>query len=269
MSMREKVRDRRRSSRTTGSGDDSTTRPTIGDQPPGHDQPAGLPGRVGRGRGPGPDRVRDRDRAAVLRRWLRHPHHGGHRVQLADAGRDQPVLPVRARAPGRAPRLRVAAGERGPGQDHRRRVHPGWRVRRGDDQQLRDADVVGQRVAGQPAALHQQHPGLRRAGFPAPAAGHPVAQGRPVLGPVLRRVIVPDVPQGPDDQVQHQHAEEADLETGRADRRDPPRQGPGRHLPARRPRLGREPGPDGHRDQRLRRPLVQPAVGRPSSRAPR
>ena len=113
-------------------------------------------------------------------------------------GRDQPVAPVRERAPGHPPVLHFAAGERGPGQDHRGRVHPGRRVRRRDDQQLRDADVVSQRLADEPAAVHQRHPRLRRERLPAPAAGHLVAQGGPVLGAVLRRILVPHVPQGPD-----------------------------------------------------------------------
>src|SRR6202000_207451 len=81
---------------------------------------------------------------------------------------------------------------------------------------------------------------------------------------VLRRVLVPDVPPGPDVQVRHHDAEEADLEAGRPDRGDVPQQGPGRDLYARRPGLGGEPGPHGHGDQRLRRPVVRPAVAGPA-----
>ena len=64
-------------------------------------------------------------------------------------------------------------------------------------------------------------PGYDAERLPAPAAGDPVAQGRPVLGAVLRRVLVPHVPQGPDGQGGHQDAGPAHLDPG--GRRSPPR----------------------------------------------
>ncbi len=75
------------------------------------------------------------------------------------------------------------------------------------------------------------HPGLRRPGLPAPVAGGAVAQGRPVLGAVLRRVLVPDVPQGPDGPGRDHDAGAPDLVPGGADRgpdaTTPRRGGPG------------------------------------------
>ena len=220
-----------------GRDDDPTTRRRLNSRPlprvPA--QPPGLPGRIRRRGGARPGRLRHRRQAALLRRKLRDDDHRGDRVQLADDGRDQPVAPVRERAPGHPPVVHLAAGERGARQDHRGRVHPGRRVRHRDDQQLRDADVVSQRLAGEPAAVHQRHPRLRRERFPAPAAGHAVAQGGPVLGAVLRRVLVPHVPQGPDGQGGHQDAGPAHLDPGAEDRRRDaqPQEGTRRHLPAR------------------------------------
>ena len=121
-------------------------------------QPPGLPGRDDGWGGARPGRLQHGHQTDVLRRELGDDPLRRDRLQLADAGRHQPVPSVRERAPGHPPQLHLAAGERGPRQDHHGRVHPGRRVRRGDDQQLRDADVVGQRLAGEPPALHRRAP---------------------------------------------------------------------------------------------------------------
>ena len=123
--------------------------------------------------------------------------------------------------PGIHRQLHLAAGERGPRQDHRGRVHPGRRVRRGDDQQLRDADVVGQRLAGEPPAVHDATPGYDAERLPAPAAGDRCRTRATCTGAVLRRVVVPHVPQGPDGQGGDHDAGAAHL--GPGGRRSPPR----------------------------------------------
>ena len=73
----------------------------------------------------------------------------------------------------------------------------GSRVRRRDDQQLRDPAVGQGRLAAEPLGLREEHAGLRRGRLHPVAAGIAVVRGQHVLGAVLRRVVVPDVPQGP------------------------------------------------------------------------
>ena len=53
------------------------------------------------------------------------------------------------------------------------------------------------RLAAEPFRLREEHPRLRRGRLHPLAAGVAVVRGQHVLGAVLRRVVVPDVPQGP------------------------------------------------------------------------
>ena len=85
---------------------------------------------------------------------------------------------------------------------------------------------------------------------------------------VLRRVLVPDVPQGRLRGQGPDHARAADLAAGRrhrgqARRRRARHEG---HLPARPARLGRGVRPADHGGQHLRRHLVRPRTGRPGQR---
>ena len=104
--------------------------------------------------------------------------------------------------------------------------------------------------------------GLRRQ-RPPPADRDALSyQRQPVRGAVLRRVVVPDVPQGPARRRPGSPCPRTHLGPGR--RRSPPSSTStgkdGRHLPARQARLGREPGAARHRDQHLRRPVVRHAL---------
>ena len=95
------------------------------------------------------------------------------------------------------------------------------------------------------------------------------ADGRALRGAVLRRVLVPDVPQGHLRRQGPGDAGAADLAGGRRHGR-PGRQRPtghARHLPARSTRLGSGHRPADHRGEHLRRYLVRRGLDRAGQRA--
>ncbi|CAA9410251.1 MAG: Various polyols ABC transporter, substrate-binding protein, partial [uncultured Phycisphaerae bacterium] len=200
------------------------------------------------------------------RRGRRRPDHDhrGDRLQPADAGRDGPRRGVRE-GPSRHPReVRDAAGERGAGEDHGVGGHRGRRVRRRHDLELRDAPVGEERLAGEPAALRRPHPGLRPQGLHPVHPGVPLLRGRHVLRAVLRRVVLPDVPQGPLREGRARDARQADVAAGprlRVQARRP-RERHGGHLPARPAGVGRGPGAAEHRHQHLRGHLLRQELER-------
>ncbi len=73
--------------------------------------------------------------------------------------------PVREGEPGDQAQVRHPLRERGPRKDHRLGRHRRRRVRRRDDQQLRDRDLGRERVAGQPEPVHGVQPGVRPEDF--------------------------------------------------------------------------------------------------------
>src|SRR5437764_151627 len=195
----------------------------------------------------------------------RRPDAGDRdRVQPADEGRDRAVARVRAGQPGHQPQVRLAAGERGQGQDHRVDRDPGRRVRRRDDQQLRGAAVGGQRLAGEPRAAYGGHSGLRRGRLHPEHPAVTVLSGPDVRGAVLRRILVPGLPEGPLREGRADHARAPDLAADRRLRRQARRQGERRRgdLPARQARLGRKLRAAHDRGEHLWRAMVRPEVER-------
>lgn len=131
--------------------------------------------------------------------------------------------------------------ERCPRQDHPGLLQPGRPVRRGNNQQLGDADLRQERPA-RPADLVREE--ARRVRPERRPAGHvALLDGvRPYLRRArLRRVVLPGVPQGRLPEGWADHADQPHLAAGRR----PGRQGRRRqvrhegHLPARPARLGR------------------------------
>ena len=143
-------------------------------------------------------RRRLRGRGCARRRGGRRDRHRRDRVQPADGGRDLALAAVRGGEPRDPAALRLALRERGPRQDHRIGGHRRRRVRHRHDLELRDPAVGAERLADRPAAATSTpRPGYDAADFIPTVRDSLSYQGSHVLGAVLRRVVVPHVPQGP------------------------------------------------------------------------
>ncbi len=113
-------------------------------------------------------------------------------------------------------------------------------------------------------------PGFDQADILAPMVASLKGDDGKIYGqPFLRRVLVPDVPQGRARRQGRDHAGQAHLATGRADRRPGGRgrTGNGRDLPARAARLGTALRPADHGGEHLRRHLVHRGLAGPGGLA--
>ena len=155
--------------------------------------------------------------------------------------------------------LHGAAGERRPRQDQPGVLQPGRPVRRGLAEQLRDPDLrQGKWIAPLDDYIAEGH-GVRPGRHPQ-ADDHVAVERRQGLRrAVLRRVVVPHVPQGRPGRQGHHDARQADLARGRRHRRQGRRRRAGHegHLPARPAGLGPDLRAADHRGQHLRRHLVR------------